>query len=43
MHFKNIHTKEKNTKIRGEKKKFIFKVKINHCVYRLKEAETERT
>lgn len=43
MNFKNIHTKEKkNTKIRG-KKGNSFLGKINHCVYGLKEAETERT
>lgn len=41
MNFKNIHRNEKNTK--REKRKFIFKVKINHCVYGLKEAETEKT
>ena len=41
MNFKNIHTKEKkNTKIRG-KKGNSFLGKINHCVYGLKEAETE--
>ena len=49
MNFKNIHTKEKkNTKIRGKKGNGCANYnketqKINHCVYGLKEAETERT